>query len=95
MNPPENTPANVMELYERLRDMGYRNDGAEKAWQSIEDLAVRDALELDRREVFRVWYDGRQEATGVDGPSLRLSIASEQYAAGILDSCIDYILTNP
>lgn len=54
-----------------------------------EDL-LRDFLELDRREVFKVWY--RQ---GEGEQNFHLTLASSGYNAGSLDACVAYLLNPP
>lgn len=67
----------------------------EQKWPIYDQLQERDlrnALELDRREVFWVWFNkGAEQKNLWDG---HLLAAHTVYASGGLDYAIDYLLTD-
>ena len=88
------------ELYQRLKEKGYRNDAAEnylKYSQDIPSMLVgfSGLLECERRDVFRSWYG--EDLDGTDYPRwLRNILAADSlYNAGEIDSTLEYILQNP
>jgi hypothetical protein len=72
-------------IYENWED--FQEDPA-----SAEEM-LRNFLELDRREIFRVWFSrGEGQPNLWDG---HLLAAHGAYAGGHLDSCVAYLLKPP
>lgn len=66
------------------------------------DDMLRDFLELDRKEVFRVWYGEELHHNGISRNDamkewmFRLNEANFRHLAlADIDSCVGYILQNP
>ena len=80
----------LLSLYQRLKEKGYvgtvATDNYAASGSGVDLALLKERLELDRREVFTIWYDG------MPNWGREFDAAHRAYAAGTIDTCIDFIL---
>jgi hypothetical protein len=87
-----------------FRDDFFKHDSPDgEGWRDLWESRMKSFLELDRREVFRVWYgeaevwDTEVFGSGARVPRAELELlqATYTYYDKVYDTCIDYLLQNP